>query len=155
MTEIDENRFILESLGVIDPETPKTEPSAERDEQNESPQSDQEIIGLLTAIKQRIAALEGVYATTLSGEISNEIDAWRSKFKDLADVLIDRDPESLYEIVRGREDFFLSLEKVTAKPQIPVSVQRMAELAWEVSQQPAPEPPKSNAIDFGLGTFLS
>ena len=111
----------------------------------------------LRQIKERIQLLRQVYATTLSTEISQQIEEWRAEFKARADALLDREggPDLVYELVRGDEDFFLTPPKPAAKPSIPVAVQHMAELVWSVNQQPPPASTKSDAsIDFGLGWML-
>lgn len=110
----------------------------------------------LRQIKRRVQLLRQVFATSLSAEISNQIEAWRAEFKARADVLLERDggPDLVYELIRGEETFYLSPPKPTAKPSIPVQVQELAQLTWWVNQQPPPAPPKSDGIDFGLGWML-
>jgi hypothetical protein len=161
MTEIDENRWILEDLGVID-----TQPSSEPDQQKStdkrqnaetSSPSQTELIDYLKSIKARLDKLRTVFSTTLSPEISRQIDEWRYHFKEKADELLSESggAELLYPIIAGAEDFYLFPPKPENKPTIRLEDQRWTELVWEVRQQPLPEPTKTyKPIDFGAGEFL-
>jgi hypothetical protein len=146
--EPSDNFPILDSLGLLDDrynKHPEERTEKPRDTIYDSLTTD-ELANRLKDIKKRIDHLRLVFSTSLSREISREIDTWRSRFKELADVLIERDPERLYELVRGSEHLILSPPKPGTKPTVPLSSQRWAELVWEINQQPQPEPPKSEGL---------
>jgi hypothetical protein len=157
MIEFDPNRPILEDLGVIDPQ-PSVEPVQQKVE-NKQKRGDtatqDDLVASLKRIKARLAKLRAVFATTLSPEISRELDRWQARAHDLATVLLDRDPAALYQVISDDVDFFLTPPRREARPRIPLAAQQMIELAWELRQQPVPRPPESNSpINFGSGAFL-
>jgi hypothetical protein len=153
-----DNFAVLDSLGLLDEKQvnesenrPEKSPDMSRHDQV----STQELASRLESIKKRITKLRAVFSTSLSAEISRELDRWQARAHDLATVLLDRDPAALYQVISDDVDFFLTPPRREARPRIPLAAQQMIELAWELRQQPVPRPPESNSpINFGSGAFL-
>jgi hypothetical protein len=113
------------------------------------------LVSRLAAIRERIWRLQATFAVSLSQEIALEANRYLRLFQELAEQLKAKDASALDDLVRGHESLLLS-PSVLVKQTIPLDVQRLCEIRWEVSQAPVRRVPTRPAdeIHDGLGWML-
>jgi hypothetical protein len=114
-----------------------------------------ELVGRLEAIKDRIFRLQAVFAVSLSLDCAVEADRYLTIFQELAAELEKRDASALENVLRGHEAILLA-SPVHVRQRIPIELQRLCELRWEVNSSPGRPVPKrdSDSMPDGLGWML-
>lgn len=114
-----------------------------------------DLIARLERIKQRLFALQSVWAMTLSPDVAREADSYRELFRSLADALRKDDIDALDRITAGYESLLLS-DPLPSKPTIPLETQQLFELTQEVRRErtkpTAPHP--HDYVSDGLQRFV-
>jgi hypothetical protein len=144
------NNLPLDVALVIE-ENSSTPPSVQRDD---APDTIENLVARLTAIRERLFWLAACWATTLSPDIAREADRYRDLFHDVAEQLRKQDPEKVDALITGHEALLLA--EPSSKPTLPSRWQQWFELAGEVrgerSQLPRPKPP--GYVPDGLSSFV-
>jgi hypothetical protein len=131
---------------------------AQTPEQSKSSPCDEPVESLaarLEAIRERIWRLQALFAVSLSHDCAIEANQYLNTFQALANRLKEKDASAFDDLVRGHESLLLS-PSITVKQTIPIAMQRLHELRWEVnrsaSQRPASR--ESASVPDGLGWML-
>lgn len=145
------NNLPLEVFVAIEehvPETPAT-PTVP------TPDSADNLVQRLTAIRQRLFYLQAVWANTLSHDVALEADRYRLLFRDLAEELRKQDPEAVDRLIAGHEALLLA-DHSNPKPTLPITAQRWFELSGEVRSErnQPPKPRSANYVPDGLQRFV-
>jgi len=135
-------------------ETLKTQ-TAEPVKPAEVATSVEDLVRRLTAIRERLFWLQAVWATTLSPDVYQEAEKYRSTFQELHGQLKGQDPGAADSLVAGHEALLLS-EPAAPKPRLSIAMQRWFELSGEVRNvrvvRAAPKP--EGYVSDGLQSFL-
>lgn len=112
------------------------------------------LVEQLTAIRQRLFWLAACFATSLSWDVAYESDAWRERFRALADQLREHDPAALERITQGYEALLYA--EPVRRPTVPLRAQEdfelVSQLRYERRKPPQPKPP--GYIPDGLQRFV-
>jgi hypothetical protein len=115
----------------------------------------EDLIARLTSIRERLFWLQSVWATTLSPDVYQEAERYRSLFQELNGQLKQQDPAEADRLVAGHEALLLS-EPAPPRPRLSLATQRWFELAGEVRStrvvRAAPKP--DGYVSDGLQSFL-
>jgi hypothetical protein len=119
------------------------------------PDSVDDLIKRLIAIRERLFWLHAVWATTLSRDVALESDKYRKMFQDLGERLKAQDCDAFNRLVTGHEALLFA-KPVASKPTVPLVAQRRYELMCELQSMPAPKsiPKPSGYVPDGLQSFL-
>lgn len=110
-----------------------------------------DLVERLTKIKQRLFWLAACFANTLSWDLAYEADAWRERFRELADELRKIDADALDRITAGHEAVLFA-ERVR-KPRVPLVAQQLFELGAEIRSERRPLA-RPKTYGDGLEQFL-
>lgn len=145
----DEIALVLAATPITAPPAPET-PKREA----EPPDSVENLVQRMTAIRERIWRLRALFATTLSQDCAIEANRFLQLFQDLAAQLKTKAPEQLEELVRGHESLLQS-PPVLVKPTISIQTQHWCEIRAEAQRSRAPRTEtRHDQIHDGLGAFL-
>jgi hypothetical protein len=113
------------------------------------------LIARLTLIRNRLFWLQATWATTLSPDVYQEAETFRSLFQELHGQLKGQDPAEADRITAGHEALLLS-EPAAPRPRLSLATQRWFELAGEIRStrvvRAAPKP--DGYVSDGLQAFL-
>jgi hypothetical protein len=115
----------------------------------------EELVNRLTSIRERLFWLQAVWASTLSPDVYQGAERYRSLFQQLNGQLKQQDPAEADRLVAGHEAPLLS-EPAAPRPRLSLATQHWFELAGEVRSarvvRAAPNP--DEYVSNGLQSFL-
>jgi hypothetical protein len=115
----------------------------------------EDLVARLTLIRDRLFWLQATWATTLSPDVYQEAEMFRSLFQELHGQLKGQDPAAADSLVAGHEALLLS-EPAAPRPRLSLATQRWFELAGEVRStrvvRAAPKP--DGYVSDGLQALL-
>jgi hypothetical protein len=114
-----------------------------------------QLVARLTAIRERLFWLQAVWANTLSPDVYQEAEGYRSLFQELSGQLREQDPIALDCIVAGHEALLLS-EPAAPRPSVPLPTQRLFETAAEIrsTRSVRPKQNPNGYVADGLQGFI-